>query len=176
MHRLATPADLPAIQGIERAAGEIFRTVGMNDVADDGPIDSRDFCRFVTDQRAWVDVDSDGSPVAYLLLIPLEASAHIEQITVHPRASRQGIGARLLAVVDDWASRHNVARLTLTTFRDVPWNAPYYARLGFTVLDPADWTPAISATVDNESAAGLSRWPRVVMVRAVDPCLMQQRV
>jgi GNAT superfamily N-acetyltransferase len=176
MHRLATPADLPSIQGIERAAGEIFRTVGMDDVADDDPIDSSDFSRFVSDQRAWVDVDSDGSPIAYVLVVPLDSSAHVEQITVHPRASRQGVGARLLAVVDDWASRHNVARLTLTTFRDVPWNAPYYARFGFTVLDPADWTPAISATVDNESAAGLSRWPRVVMVRLVDPCLAPPHV
>jgi hypothetical protein len=71
MHRLATPADLPAIQGIERAAGEIFRTVGMDDVADDDPINSRDFYRFVADRRAWVEVDSDGSPIAYVLLVPL---------------------------------------------------------------------------------------------------------
>ena len=28
--------------------------------------------------------------------------------------------------------------LTLTTFRDVPWNAPYYERMGFVVFEPAD--------------------------------------
>ena len=37
--RPARPADIDAMIGIERAAGEMFRTIGMSEVADDDPGD-----------------------------------------------------------------------------------------------------------------------------------------
>jgi hypothetical protein len=48
----------------------------------------------------------------------------------------------------------NVAALTLTTFRDVPWNAPYYARLGFEVFAREHWGPAMRQRVAREAAGG----------------------
>jgi acyl-CoA dehydrogenase len=35
-----------------------------------------------------------------------------------------------------------MAAVTLSTFRDIPWNAPLYERIGFRYLDRAEWTPA----------------------------------
>ncbi|CAN5517152.1 GNAT family N-acetyltransferase [soil metagenome] len=111
MHRLATLDDLPRIQLIERAAGEAFRGVGMDGIADDEPIGEGEFAAFVA----------------------------------------------------SWAHEKGLDGLTLTTFRDVPWNAPYYRRLGFTDLPDTEWGPHLRAKVAREAAAGLSRWPRVVM-------------
>ena len=59
--------------------------------------------------------------------------------------------------------------LTLTTFRDVPWNAPYYRRCGFRVLDEQEWTPGLRAIREREAGHGLDRWPRVCMRRDLVP-------
>ena len=58
--------------------------------------------------------------------------------------------------------------LTLTTFAYVPWNAPYYARCGFRVLDDAEITPGLRAIREQEAALGLDRWPRVCMRRDLE--------
>ncbi len=57
--------------------------------------------------------------------------------------------------------------MTLTTYRDVPWNAPYYARLGFEVVADEDLGPGLRAVRELEVERGLDRWPRVVMTRHV---------
>ena len=56
-----------------------------------------------------------------------------------------------------------LAAMTLTTFADVPWNAPYYGRLGWRVLSPADLSPGLVRIREHEAARDLDRWPRVAM-------------
>lgn len=98
--RPATAAELPALQDIERAAGEPFRALGMAAIADDEPPTVEELDRYRLAGRAWVAVcdgeggggdgggEGDGSPAAYLLADPLpDADAlHIEQVTVRPQA------------------------------------------------------------------------------------------
>ncbi len=165
MHRLATVDDFAAIQEIECAAGHAFRTVGMDSVADDDPISASVFADILARDGAWVTIADDDAVVAYLLTELLDAAVHVEQVTVHPRSARQGRGARLLDVAGELAARRNLRAVTLTTFRDVPWNAPYYARLGFTVMAEEQWGSALRDKVATESTNGLEKWPRVVMQR-----------
>ena len=63
------------------------------------------------------------------------------------------------------AAHTQLDRLTLTTFTDVPWNRPYYERLGFTVLD--DLGPELAALVAHEHEAIPGDAERVAMVRPV---------
>jgi hypothetical protein len=58
-----------------------------------------------------------------------------------------------------------IAALTLTTFSQVPWNAPYYERCGFRCLDEAELTPGLRAIRRHEAEMGLDRWPRLCMRR-----------
>ncbi|MFJ7291107.1 GNAT family N-acetyltransferase [Streptomyces collinus] len=162
--RPATPAELPALQDIERAAGAPFRDLGMPEIADDEPpaLDVLEhYCRA---GRCWVAASGpqDG-PVAYLLAEPVDGALHIEQVSVHPRAARRGVGRALLAHAADRAREEGLTSLTLTTFTDVPWNAPYYERLGFRPLPDEDLTPGLRAIRATEAAHGLDRWPRVCM-------------
>jgi len=53
--------------------------------------------------------------------------------------------------------------MTLTTFRDVPWDRPFYERAGFRVLGPDEIDQAVLAVVAREDAAGLRRAERVVV-------------
>ncbi|WP_166880146.1 GNAT family N-acetyltransferase [Salinibacterium sp. ZJ450] len=166
MHRLATLRDLAAVHDVERAAGQRFRTVGMYEVADDDPISTTDFEGYLLHDDAWVTV-VDGSVVAYLLVEPIDDALHVEQVTVHPLHARQGFGSRLLDLAGQHAADRSLRGLTLTTFRDVPWNAPYYARLGFAEIAREQWGPDLHRKVEQEATLGLSRWPRVVMGRPV---------
>ncbi|HEX3960074.1 MAG TPA: GNAT family N-acetyltransferase, partial [Trebonia sp.] len=63
------------------------------------------------------------------------------------------------------AAADGLAALTLTTFASVPWNAPYYRRCGFRVLDDEELTSGLRAIRHDEAELGLDRWPRVCMRR-----------
>ncbi|KJK38585.1 GCN5 family acetyltransferase [Streptomyces variegatus] len=161
--RPAAPAELPALQDIERAAGAPFRDLGMPEIADDEPPAPDVLERYRRAGRCWVAADERNRPAAYLLAEPVDGALHIEQVSVHPRAARRGAGSALLAHAADRARQEGLTALTLTTFTEVPWNAPYYARLGFQPLPEADLTPGLREIRATEAAHGLDRWPRVCM-------------
>ena len=164
--RLARAEDLAALHLVERAAGAPFRALGMDDIADDEPPPIEHLASYQQAERAWVAV-VDGEVVAYLILDVVAGAAHIEQVSVDPRHGRQRIGQRLIETAADWARARGLRELTLTTFADVPWNAPYYARLGFTALSEAELSPELAAVRRLEQERGLDRWPRVAMRRTL---------
>ncbi|RRR98439.1 GNAT family N-acetyltransferase [Glycomyces terrestris] len=163
--RVVTEADLPLLQDIERAAGECFRTVGMEAIADDEPLTLKELDDYRRTGLAWAAADDRGAPAAYLIAEPIDGALHIEQVSVHPDWARRGVGRRLIDHAAACAAADGLDALTLTTFAEVPWNAPYYARLGFAPLPEAALTPGLRAVVDREAAHGIDRWPRVCMRR-----------
>ncbi|MCR4525731.1 GNAT family N-acetyltransferase [Kocuria rhizophila] len=68
--------------------------------------------------------------MAYALAVARDGSAHLEQVSVHPDHAGQRIGADLVDAVASWARDRGDERLTLTTFADVPWNAPLLPEAG----------------------------------------------
>ncbi len=137
----------------------------MTAVADDEPPSIADLAGFQGKGRAWVVADDEDEPVAYLLLDVVDGNAHVEQVSVHPDHARQGLGRTLLETAAAWAAQQGLPALTLTTYRDVPWNAPYYERLGFRVLAEAQMTAGLRSIRAHEAARGLALWPRVTMWR-----------
>ncbi|GII53489.1 GCN5 family N-acetyltransferase [Planotetraspora thailandica] len=104
-------------------------------------------------------------PVGFAMLGVVDGHAHLDQLAVHPDHGRRGIGTELLTAACDAAAATGAAAMTLTTFRDVPWNAPWYARRGFAVLAPEEWGLELTALVRHEQALGIDLAPRVVMRR-----------
>ncbi|WP_369274247.1 GNAT family N-acetyltransferase [Streptomyces sp. R11] len=169
MHiRPATSDDLPVLQDIERAAGAAFRDLDMAAIADDEPPTLDVLEHYRRAGRAWVACEAGDHPVGYLICEPVDGALHIEQVSVHPVVARRGVGRTLLAHAADRAHEQDLTALTLTTFTEVPWNAPYYARLGFKALDEAELTPGLRKIRAHEAELGLDRWPRVSMRRALD--------
>jgi GNAT superfamily N-acetyltransferase len=165
--RAAAIHELEALRDIERAAGECFRDIGMAEVAEDEPLPVSELAGYQRAGRAWVSVDAAGRPVAYLLADDVDNNLHIEQVSVHPDHARRGIGRGLLAHARHQAAATGIPALTLTTFAEVPWNAPYYLRCGFRILHSHQWTPGLQAIRQREAASGFDRWPRVCMRRDV---------
>jgi ribosomal protein S18 acetylase RimI-like enzyme len=163
--RAASAAELPALQDIERAAGLAFRSVGMPEIADDDPPALDELTGYQQAGRAWVTVGQNGRLVAYLLADLVDGTMHIEQVSVHPDCARRGVGRSLLEHAAGRASAAGQPALTLTTFSEVPWNAPYYERCGFRQLTGSELTPGLREIRRREAAHGLDRWPRVCMRR-----------
>jgi GNAT superfamily N-acetyltransferase len=162
--RRARPEDAPRLADIERAAGQAFAEVGEElGAAEVG--EARWFLRAQRKGLLWLAVDGRDAPVAFALFETSPESLHLEEIDVHPDHARRGLGRRLIEAAADWARGVGHARITLSTFRHVPWNAPYYARLGFRELPPEQWTPWLRVRVDHEARNGLDPERRLVMVR-----------
>ncbi|MDN4609590.1 GNAT family N-acetyltransferase [Arthrobacter burdickii] len=167
MIRLAQVDDIKSLSDIERAADAVFRSEGMATVADGDTMPIPELLRYQRAGRVWVDTDEVDRPIAYLLLDVIDGSAHIEQVSVHPSHAGRGKGRQLIEAAAEWAKQQGHAMLTLTTFANVPWNAPYYARLGFEIIPPDKITPGLREIRQHEASAGLDAWPRVVMRRTL---------
>ena len=162
--RPALPADVLRLPAIEAAAGEAFRSIGMPEVADDPLPDVQQLKRHASDGRVRVATVSN-EVVGYALAVVRDGSAHLEQVSVHPDHAGQRIGADLIDAVASWARDRGDKRLTLTTFAKVPWNAPYYRRLGFQALPDDALGPQLAAELSAERMRFTA--PRIAMARDV---------
>ncbi|MEV0714685.1 GNAT family N-acetyltransferase, partial [Asanoa sp. NPDC050611] len=158
--------DLPTLQAIERAAGAIFHTIGMAEIADDDPPPLPELERHQQAGTAWVATTATNEIAAYLIADHIDAGLHIDQVSVDPKHAGQGIGRQLIDHAAATARTNGIQALTLTTFRDVPWNASYYEqRCGFGTIPDDELTPDLRAIQQREADHGLTRWPRVTMRR-----------
>nr|WP_221203394.1 GNAT family N-acetyltransferase [Modestobacter versicolor] len=146
------------LAAVEAAADELFVPLGITDLPPPPPADER--------ALAW-RVLVTGRPVQGLAVLELlDGAVHLEQLSVHPAAGRRGLGSALLAATVEAARHEGLDRVTLITYADVPWNAPFYARHGWRPLDQP--TAGLRALREREAALGLDRHGRrTVMVRAV---------
>jgi ribosomal protein S18 acetylase RimI-like enzyme len=163
--RPAGPDDLPLLVEIERRAGRAFAEHGLPEVAADDPGTPEELEVYRAAGAAWVAVDERDLPVAYILTAEIDDGVHIEQVSVDPAQAGHGIGAALIDHAAERAAAAGLRALTLTTFRDIPWNAPYYARLGFAELPEAEWGPQLRALVALERHVIPSAAPRIAMIR-----------
>ena len=155
--RDARPADLAQLPDVEAAADGLFVPLGITDLPAPATAEQR--------ARSW-RVLVVGEPVqGFAVLELLDDAVHLEQLSVHPAHSRRGIGGALLAASVEAAREHGADRVTLLTYADVPWNAPFYARHGWQETEP---TPALQALRRHEGELGLDRHGRrVAMTRWV---------
>jgi len=159
--------ELGRLVEIEAAAGRAFADHGMPEIAADDPGSPAELEACRAAGRAWVAADA-GGPVAYLIAAEVDGCLHVEQVSVDPAHAGRGIGAALLDHLAGVARAEGRPALTLTTFRDIPWNAPYYARLGFTELPQGEWGAQLRALVADEASAIPGDHPRVAMIRRLE--------
>ena len=161
--RAATAADVPVLREVERRAGRAFAEVGLPEVAAAEPPSVEALEGYATDGRCAVAVGDDERPVGYVIVDRVDGSAHVDQVSVDPDHQGRGVGRSLMAWAEDWARADGRQGITLTTFRDVPWNAPLYERLGYRVLSSDEVGPGLMTVVSEEAAQGLDPATRVCM-------------
>jgi GNAT superfamily N-acetyltransferase len=166
--RPATVDDVPAMQAVETAAGERFRDIEDDRIArcaDAPPYTTAGLERASNERRAWVAVDEGGAIIGFAVAWVVDGEGHLDELAVVPAHGRRGVGRALVDEVVAWTVGMQLGSITLTTFRDVPWNGPYYEKLGFHVVSTL--TPALQALVDEQATWGLEPSLRVVMRRSL---------
>jgi len=166
--RLANAGDLPSLAEVERRACARFDAFGLSILAQ-VITPPEDLIAAQADARLWVAVERDeGPPIGFALACELGGGAHLDELDVLPEHGRRGVGAALVETVCAWARARRLPSLTLSTMRDIPWNAPFYRALGFRALDGAALPPALRGLRDHEAARGLPMDGRVYMLREIN--------
>ena len=82
--------------------------------------------------------ESEGGPaIGFVHVLELDGLAHLEQLAVLPAHGRRGHGRALVVAAMAEAHVRGHASITLRTYVDVPWNAPFCRSCGFVETEPA---------------------------------------
>jgi chromate reductase, NAD(P)H dehydrogenase (quinone) len=164
----ARPEHLSEIPNIELAAAQLLSGHAPESVLRETTSDSV-LQGAVRQGRLWVALAGNAAVGFAHVEISDARTAHLEEIDVLPAHGRRGLGTRLVTAVCEWAASAGYDSVTLTTFRDVPWNRPFYERLGFRVVPNAELSAALRAITEDETRRGLDPSRRVAMERPCGP-------
>jgi len=166
--RVGETADASGLPAVERSAGLRFREIpelAFLADGDDMPVESHR--RYIAQGTEWVALNDSRELVGFLAAQIVGRDLHIWEIAVRADFQNRGIGRQLIESAAAFSRQRGLATLTLTTFANVPWNAPWYARLGF-VMSTDD--ERLGALVRNETERG---WPgRCAMRKTLDSIRM----
>lgn len=162
--RRARDADVPLLPAVERSSGRLFEGIALESTADpDETLAVETLRAALQDNGLWVAVDDEDQPIGFVAVTRHGDESFVAQLSVASEAQGQGFGGELMRTAIEDARRRGARAVTLTTFRDVAWNAPFYARLGFRPLAPDDLSPHLIATLASEAARGLVPAERCAM-------------
>jgi GNAT superfamily N-acetyltransferase len=163
--RSAHAEELTLLAQIERSAAVLFLNTPYAFLVNDEPL-SLDFVqqRFQAGQ-VWVAVDRQDVVVGFAITREVDSTIYLQEMDVDPAHGRRGLGSTLVETVCDWAQLQGYWAISLSTFRDLPWNAPFYSKLGFRILDESELTTGFQQIRRQEVEAGLPIFKRVIMWR-----------
>lgn len=162
--RPTEPADVPFLPGIEQSAGELFRDVDeVAWIADDENMTEERHLELVRGGASWVALGRYGDLRGFLCAERFAADLHIHELAVRRDRQQQGIGRGLLNRAILWAHVRDLPGVTLTTFRDIAWNAPWYLRQGFEVVPDHQLGERLAEILRREANLGLPMHRRCAM-------------
>jgi predicted N-acetyltransferase YhbS len=163
----ARPRDVPGLASIEREAAKLLRGHAPPSVLEETTSEAV-FSKAQAAGRLWVALAGE-TVVGFALVEMLAADLpHLAEIAVHPLHGRRGAGSALVRTVCNWAQQTGQSGITLTTFRDLPWNMPFYSRLGFEEVATENLRSEIKAVIADENLRGLDLVRRVLMRYCAD--------
>jgi GNAT superfamily N-acetyltransferase len=146
---------LPTLARIELKAAQMFSKDVLPEPMRSSCTEDAALRKGHEDGLLWIALDVDAQPVGFLLAKEIDSCLHIKEMSVDPAHARRGLGSRLVQAVIDAAIDRGFAGLTLTTFKNVPWNGPFYEKMGFSVVDSASMGDAMAETLRREANLGL---------------------
>jgi len=153
--------EIDLLRQLEREAATRFAVLGIP------PIEITDACVLAEriGQGQLLIAEVDGRAVGLVIFSQVDGTAYIEELDVHSAFAHRRLGAALIDAVEVWAKPVGLSALTLSTFRDIPFNAPYYGRLGFVIMREEELGPGLTAIAQKHASTGVNVAPRVWMRR-----------
>jgi GNAT superfamily N-acetyltransferase len=167
--RQASGSDLDILRNIENRANIRFENTSLLDHVADPTMCAERLAELVSLNQVWVVcMSSTDCAVGFAVASELGALCLLEEIDVEPEHGGRGLGKRLIRTIEDWGRQRGHKKLALSTFRDIPWNAPFYRRLGFEIVPEDCFTENMLQLRFNEHAAGLPIEQRVIMMNSLE--------
>ena len=161
--KLAGSEHLSAIPAIELAASAMFPEADLPLEVRYLVIENELLQEAQSDARLWVALTDERTPVGFAMAGIIDGGAHLDEMDVMPDFGRQGVGTRLVRTIIDWARLGDYPVLTLITFRHLPWNAPFYERMGFEAMATSELGEELANLLQEEGDAGIDVHKRVCM-------------
>lgn len=161
-----TARHVPSLPEIERLAASLFGDDVPAQLLETGtpaPLLAAAQC----EGTLWVAIGPDDQPVGFARLELVGNRAHLAELDVLPTHGRRGIGTALLQTVEAWAISNGFAELTLTTYREFPWNEPFYAHLGYEVVLERDLDDDLLQRFELEAGMESEQARRVAMRKSL---------
>lgn len=164
----AAEQDTQEFPAVERSAGELFRSIpSLAWIADDTVMSPAEHNRCLKNGLVLAARDERGSSVGFLTAEMFGSCIHIWVIAVMHSAQGRGIGKRLIESAVSLGAAREMSAVTLTTFRNVPWNRPFYERVGFRVIEPLELDRRLRAVLQAEAEHGIPVDERCAMIRLI---------
>jgi GNAT superfamily N-acetyltransferase len=161
--RRAQSWDIPLLEYVERSAADIFRTVNLGFLADGDTVDPAALRAMAQANHLWVATNNFDQPIGFVGGEYLSGNFHIVEISVAKEFQGKGVGKALMTTIVEHISREGYKSITLTTYRNLPWNGPWYSRLGFFEVNAHDMGRDYLDLLDSEAQHGLDVRSRCVM-------------
>ena len=117
---------------VDKAASSLFESTGLlSDEALAGHVPAEALLDAVDAGWMLAAEVSDRAVAGFVMASLRDRGLYVDQLSVAPEHGRQGIGRALMMHLEDRAREQRIFEITLSTFRDLPWNAPFYESLGF---------------------------------------------
>lgn len=167
MIRRPHPHEIKLLPQVENAADLRYRRAGLGQILDMPPASIRSLEYGRRKGWLWVAASPLGRIVGFAQMKCPDNRAWLDQLSVLDAWQGHGFGTALIDRTADTARKLGLGVLYLSTYRDVPWNAPFYARRGFQEVPRGVWPRAFRMQFLAENSHGHPPWRRTIMQRRV---------
>src|SRR5262249_33525933 len=159
-------SDADLFPELEQSAGLLLRTDReLAWLADADNLPAERYREIIAEGWSWIAESTEGHAIAFAAVTREDRELHIWELDVRIEYQRQGIGRQLMRRLIAQAAESRISAVTLTTFRDLPWNMPFYQSIGFEPVAPENLDPRLAALLAGEVRRGLPAARRCAMRR-----------
>ena len=161
--------DIPALSAVETSAATAFLLIPeLSWLAASDVMSPEAHRKAIMAKTSWAAEDKESYKIfGFLCAEEIGAELHLKEVSVHADAQRQGIGRKFIEAALDYAALKGLQSATLTTFIDVPWNSPFYKKLGFDIIEDKLLGDRLSNLLLEETRHGLPRNKRCAMRKSI---------
>ena len=156
--RAADKSDAEALSAIEENASIVFKQLGGAYAQIDLSALSPSFYEeaIAQNQIIWL-VELRGEPVGFLRAKPIDDLLYCAELSVLKHHHGKGLGEKLINHFWQFAKNEGFAGIAGITFKNVPWNGPYYLRQGFEYWNSDQIGPELKAITTGQPEMALSK-------------------
>lgn len=166
--RLARPEDAAAFHLVEDDAASLLREEPSLAGTVIPPTASvSDHARTIAKGRSLAALNAD-SIIGFAAIGVVGRELHLAELSVARAHQRCGVGSLLIRAMKIDARNSGYRAITLNTYRDIAWNAPFYARFGFVEVENFEGRSHLVQSHKGAAALGMPIDRRCAMICFLD--------